>query len=80
MSPSLKPNSPALSASKSYKARQQGLELRVGVVAGEGLGDTAGAPQAESPKAGLFLEDACVGDCAGDTPGDVEIKLPDATG
>ena len=51
-----------------YIPRQQGLELRVGVVAGEGLGDTAGAPQAESPKAGLFLEDACVGDCAGDAP------------
>ena len=52
----------------------------MGVEAGEGRGDTAGAPQAESPKAGLFLEEACVGDWAGDTPGDVEIKLPDVTG
>ena len=50
-----------------YIPRQQGLELRVGVVAGEGLGDTAGAPQAESLKDGLFLEEVCVGDCTGDT-------------
>jgi len=79
-SPSLKPNSPADSASKSYKALQHGCDARVGVVAGEGLGDTAGAPQAESPKAGLVLEEACVGDCAGETPGEVEIKFPEVTG
>ena len=79
MSPSLNPNSPALSASKSYKARQHGLPRAVGDVTGDGRGETAGAPQA-SPKAGLFLEEAWVGDVAGDTPGDVEIKLPDLTG
>ena len=79
-SPSLKPNSPADSASKSYKARQQGCELRVGVVAGEGRGETAGPPQAVSPKAGLVREEACVGEPAGETPGDVEIRLRSPTG
>jgi len=76
----LKPNSPADSASKSYKALQHGCDDRVGVVAGDGLGETAGAPHAESPKAGLFLEEACVGDWAGETPGEVEIRLPEVTG
>ena len=80
-SPSLKLSSLAHLASKSYKALQHGCDARVGVVAGEGLGETAGAPQAESPKAGLVLEEACVGDCAGETPGEVEIRLPpDPTG
>ena len=51
-SPSLKPSSPALSASKSYSARQQGWDERVGVEAGDGLGETAGAvPQAGSQEA-----------------------------
>lgn len=78
-SPSLKPSSPALSASKSYSARQQGWDERVGVEAGDGLGETAGAvPQAESPKAGLVREEACVGVPAGETPGEVEIRLPAA--
>ena len=76
----MKPSSPADSASKSYKARAQGCELRVGVVAGDGRGETAGPPHAESPKAGLVREDACVGDWAGETPGEVEIRLPEDTG
>ena len=55
---------------------------RVGVVAGDLLGEVVGCdPHAEeSPKAGLFLEEACVGDCAGETPGEVEIRLPEPTG
>lgn len=52
----------------------------MGVVAGEGRGETAGAPQAESPKAGLVREEACVGDWAGEIPGEVEIRLPEVTG
>jgi len=80
-SPSLKPSSPADSASKSYKALQQGPDDRVGVVAGDGLGErSGGAPQADAPKAGLFLEEPCVGDCAGEAPGEVEIRLPELTG
>ena len=57
VSPSLKLSSPGLSASKSYSAWQEGMTggPRVGVVAGDGLGDGVGFdPQAESPpKAGL---------------------------
>lgn len=50
-------------------------------MAGDGLGErSGGAPHASPPKAGLFLEEACVGDCAGEAPGEVEIRLPELTG
>lgn len=82
MSPSLKDNSAGFSASKLYKAWQEGCALRVGVDTGEGLGDAAAAGcgfQAFSPDAGL-PHPLLVGVPEGDTPGDVELSDEQVTG
>ena len=78
MSPSLKDSSAGFSASKSYKAWQEGCALRVGVETGEGRGEGAVCGfQAFSPEAGLPqpLLLWLVGVPAGETPGEVEFRI-----